>query len=664
MEKFIKDGKEVSILLDEGIEELKFTALENVSLSRVNDSSIIELQKDNFYFIKPERVEKEFYKIQVFATNDRDKAEELYLILLKLGFQNIRISEEDDLYKVRIGEYSEENEYKTVITDLKELGLEDSWPVKESKELPEQLYLYNSNKERIFSGTKLIYNGSLRFNEGIYTGMTNFSLDRSKVVIRNRTQLNNLLGGIIGNVFKDLSSNMEQEEFSEIIKVYSVILRTNILYNVFNNGDIINPLFKGIIEDDEIYDNIRRADGIILGGEKENEGLLINEISPTQLSRIGTLIRLGYDYQDILADLFPDSILMNLNEMNMRYTVVDGEVKWGLRYKEIRNINWQGPIVYTVLDLDLSRRNLFFQPVLAQEKVPGLESLASIVRRKEALAGVNGGYFDYTRPLGLVYIDNTLISEPVKDRTALLLTEDNRIIFDRVSWQGWVETLNSKFNIDGVNRKPGNNQIVLYKHSYGKIAPLIKPGMMELVIADDIIEEINYFNDSEEQEGSIIPENGYIIQAHGSACQELVSLKAGEFIYQKNQFSPDFEKNNVKTAISAGPRLIKDGEVFINSGEEEFQADITYGRAPRSAVGISSDNRLVFFTIDGRQPGYSIGVTLKQLAEFMLDYGIIDGMNLDGGHSSSMVVRNFTMNSPSGERLLSNAIIIGTVDID
>ncbi|HKL76588.1 MAG TPA: phosphodiester glycosidase family protein, partial [Halanaerobiales bacterium] len=66
---------------------------------------------------------------------------------------------------------------------------------------------------------------------------------------------------------------------------------------------------------------------------------------------------------------------------------------------------------------------------------------------------------------------------------------------------------------------------------------------------------------------------------------------------------------------------------------------------------------LVFLTVDGRQPELSVGITLKELAYFMKDYGIIKGMNLDGGASARMIVRGYTMSNPSSERLLSNGII-------
>lgn len=63
-------------------------------------------------------------------------------------------------------------------------------------------------------------------------------------------------------------------------------------------------------------------------------------------------------------------------------------------------------------------------------------------------------------------------------------------------------------------------------------------------------------------------------------------------------------------------------------------------RHPRTAVGVSADGRtLIILAIDGRQPGYSVGVTLPELADLMLDLGAQDALNLDGGGSTSFYLR-------------------------
>jgi exopolysaccharide biosynthesis protein len=63
-------------------------------------------------------------------------------------------------------------------------------------------------------------------------------------------------------------------------------------------------------------------------------------------------------------------------------------------------------------------------------------------------------------------------------------------------------------------------------------------------------------------------------------------------------------------------------------------------RDPRTAVGINrSGNRLIIIIVDGRQPGYSEGVTYAELAQLMLEQKVYSGMNLDGGGSSTLVVQ-------------------------
>jgi exopolysaccharide biosynthesis protein len=73
---------------------------------------------------------------------------------------------------------------------------------------------------------------------------------------------------------------------------------------------------------------------------------------------------------------------------------------------------------------------------------------------------------------------------------------------------------------------------------------------------------------------------------------------------------------------------------------------------PRTAIGLSNNNRyLLFMVIDGRQPGYSEGVTLPELGNIMISHGIYTGVNMDGGGSSTLVIRGLDkisriLNSP------------------
>lgn len=90
---------------------------------------------------------------------------------------------------------------------------------------------------------------------------------------------------------------------------------------------------------------------------------------------------------------------------------------------------------------------------------------------------------------------------------------------------------------------------------------------------------------------------------------------------------------------------------------------------PRTSIGLSADGKkLIVVVVDGRQPGFSKGVTLPEIAKHLLEFGAYTGLNLDGGGSSTMVFADTLspaiMNYPSdagGERIVSNHLGIFSV---
>ena len=76
-------------------------------------------------------------------------------------------------------------------------------------------------------------------------------------------------------------------------------------------------------------------------------------------------------------------------------------------------------------------------------------------------------------------------------------------------------------------------------------------------------------------------------------------------------------------------------------------------------MGITTDGRVLLVVIDGRQKS-SVGMTLGQLAQYMLGLGSVQAMNLDGGGSTTLVVRGDVVNRPSDghERRVAAAIAV------
>jgi len=116
--------------------------------------------------------------------------------------------------------------------------------------------------------------------------------------------------------------------------------------------------------------------------------------------------------------------------------------------------------------------------------------------------------------------------------------------------------------------------------------------------------------------------------------------------------------------LSFGPAIVQDGSVV--DGVEDVEVDTNFGNhsiqgdQPRTAVGVIDENHLVFVVVDGRQSGYSAGVTLTELADIMIDLGATTAYNLDGGGSSTMYFNGEVVNQPSngGERGTSDILYI------
>ena len=121
----------------------------------------------------------------------------------------------------------------------------------------------------------------------------------------------------------------------------------------------------------------------------------------------------------------------------------------------------------------------------------------------------------------------------------------------------------------------------------------------------------------------------------------------------------------VWNTLSFGPALVKDGQVL--DGIDQIEIDTNFGNhsiqgeQPRTAVGIIGTNHLVLVVVDGRDTGYSKGVTMPQLAAIFEGLGATTAYNLDGGGSSTMYFQGSVVNRPSngGERGVSDILFIG-----
>jgi hypothetical protein len=117
---------------------------------------------------------------------------------------------------------------------------------------------------------------------------------------------------------------------------------------------------------------------------------------------------------------------------------------------------------------------------------------------------------------------------------------------------------------------------------------------------------------------------------------------------------------NVLEALGGGPAVVKDGKPVFRSFEEFTSAQLAQ-RYARTGVGQTADGRIVLVAVDGRQPGYSTGLTNFELALAMMRLGCVTASALDSGGSTTMAFDGKLLNRPSdrgGERAVAEALTL------
>lgn len=330
-------------------------------------------------------------------------------------------------------------------------------------------------------------------------------------------------------------------------------------------------------------------------------------------------------------------------------------ISYGVRYGHERRGVAAGPLIVNYLEVRYTDPLVEIKSVLAQEQIFGRELVSDMAVRSQAIAAVNGLFFASDgRPLGILAIDGQLISEPYANRTAIGI-KPGKIEMAPVELDGSaIRSDGKRLAISGFNRPRLAEELIIYTPDYGENTRTNIYGTDLIIIDDTVIDKVNG--------AAAIPRGGVVVSGHGTARDFLNEVEIGDNFEIELKLEPDWLAAGYKYIIGGGPRLVKNKEVCITAELERFQADISNSRAPRTALGVTQDRKLLLVTVNGRKPGISVGVTLKELAELMIELGAVDAMNLDGGGSTTMVIRNQVLNLPSDgvERPVSNALVIIT----
>lgn len=332
------------------------------------------------------------------------------------------------------------------------------------------------------------------------------------------------------------------------------------------------------------------------------------------------------------------------------------------------------PLVVTAVKFHPSTLGVKLRAFVANDAI-GLtkrEMVSSAVARTGAVAGTNGDFFPWTAdPLGLTIVDGRLTSEPWPDRPVFGVKADGTPMIGIVKM-----SLTIRFDSglmlkpNGIDRPATAGEMVVYEKFWGTSAPptpdaaemVLRCNWKQLASSGRLKAEI--VSALPEARGSAVPDDGVVVIARGPRASEMLKAAEGQKSCDVQLVLQDEEGRSwlgVTECVGGEPMVLKGGEPWTGDGTQGTASTSSFSttRHPRTAAGITRNGSIILVVVDGRQVT-SRGASLKELAQVMSNLGCTDAVNLDGGGSSTMIVRGLVVNSPSDgqQRLVASGLLV------
>jgi len=338
----------------------------------------------------------------------------------------------------------------------------------------------------------------------------------------------------------------------------------------------------------------------------------------------------------------------------------------GIRYYRLESPSYFGPdapISARMLEIQANGARLDLE--LGKDGTQGRDTVPSMASRRSALAAVNAGFFGTNGdPAGIFKIDGLLVSDTQRPRGAVGIARPTGapLLFDRLSVRASLRVGRTTLAVAGVDTARGPGRIMVYTPRYGRDTRTTGDGV-EWTLAGRPL-RVTAIRKSEP---SPIPAGGFVVSVSGDIPGALERLKLRDRVdvrvsYATALGTPASAWQRADDIVGGAGLLLWRGAERRDWSEERLDLKgFVEARHPRTLIGRDRDGDTWLVVVDGRQPGHSVGMSLPELTALSRRLGLVDALNLDGGGSSTMVVKGAVVNRPSdptGPRPVSDAIVV------
>lgn len=347
--------------------------------------------------------------------------------------------------------------------------------------------------------------------------------------------------------------------------------------------------------------------------------------------------------------------------------VPDGQLAPGVT---LRTEVLPGPVVAHVVTIDRTQ-GYDVRTVTATGKLQGALQVTGIARRTGALVAVNGDFFQDNgepvhgfamggRLLKWPGLENTVVGlDPNKPTYGLFAAPDAAV---NLNIGESVAAIPAIVNEDGPP-PPGSVEL-LTPESTRQLEPgewcramVTGAGAPSLDSTGATVQP--YSVTDAECSSDPVPRTGdvFVAAAGTEAGDAIAALTPNQAITLSWHLHPS--DKGVFDVVGGNLTLVFGAQVAsdVTGGTGPFFSE----HAPRTAIAQKPDGTIMLVTIEGRLPGWSIGMTPRQLADYLVGLGAIDAANLDGGGSTALSVRQLLASRPSdsvGERPVGSAVVV------
>jgi exopolysaccharide biosynthesis protein len=329
----------------------------------------------------------------------------------------------------------------------------------------------------------------------------------------------------------------------------------------------------------------------------------------------------------------------------------------GIEYRRL--VRSDGPVVAHVVRVQ-HNSSLQLQAVLSNDLVAGppptTELTSQMCRRVVCTVAVNGDFFHSTgEPVGAVAHSGRILRSPEENHDQLIVSGAGGLSAGRVNWSArLISSELGSVDLNGLNRQPVQG-VTVYTPDYGPSTPVTSGGVeMRLRIVElprpmglgqtGLVQLLGF---SESGGGSQIKDGEVVLLGVGAGAHSLRELwrRAQQSLLGQLALFRLETSSSMLESIGGSPILIRGGQIAV-TGQEHDPTGLITDAHPRTLVGWNANERFLV-VVDGRQPDYSVGLALPDAAKLLALVGATEGINLDGGGSSTLTIRGTVVNRPS-----------------